>query len=296
MERAFPASPTVVSKAPTRPGTTAARRTGCMPCRWSSRAAATCGNRPARSLRLTGRARGIRDSPPRCAPCWSESSRRASGLEADAEADRDELGRLLGLDALVARLDEPGLTGRQREVHTQARIPREARRVLARDRVGHEARAAAKGIAHESVLRALDAAVPRSHPAADVEARPGADRCFQYPVQKRGDRLAITVVDLRLIDGLTEGDELIAGAEAAVVEIRTQHERLPRNRSQRESGADAPAAVEKVGGASLRDAGAAIDEPLRERRRAATQQCQGRDYANVRLHALHLAVLRLNWD
>src|SRR6266404_7166436 len=131
-------------------------------------AAATCGNHPARSLRLTGRARGMRDSPPRCAPCWSESSRRASGLrprraprraflEAEAEADGNVLGRLLGLDALVARLDEPGLAGGQREVHTQARVPCEARRVLARHRVGHEARPTEERVAQEAVLGEIDA-------------------------------------------------------------------------------------------------------------------------------------------
>src|SRR5882762_590877 len=78
--RIFPASPTVVSRAATRPGTTVARSTACMPCRWSSPAAVTCASRRALSTRATGRALGMRNSPPRCAPCWSESSRRASGL------------------------------------------------------------------------------------------------------------------------------------------------------------------------------------------------------------------------
>src|SRR5258706_4075393 len=127
-------------------------------------AAVTCGNHPARSLRLTGRARGMRNSPPRCAPCWNESSRRAS--EAQAEPDGDEFGRLPGLDALVARLDEPGLTGRQREVHTDARIPREARRAIARHhRVAPEPRPADEGVAQAAILGQFDAPVTQPHPA-----------------------------------------------------------------------------------------------------------------------------------
>src|ERR1700694_1444626 len=99
------------------------------------------------------------------------------GLEAEAEADGNVLGRLLGLDALVARLDEPGLTGRQREVHTDARIPGEACRVLTRHyRVAREARPTEERVAQEAILGELDAAIPQSHPAGDVEARPGADR------------------------------------------------------------------------------------------------------------------------
>src|SRR5260370_223945 len=43
-------------------------------------------------------------------------------LEAEAETQGNELGGHRGLDALVTRLDEPGLSARHHEVHTRTRL------------------------------------------------------------------------------------------------------------------------------------------------------------------------------
>jgi len=112
------------------------------------------------STRATGRALGMRNSPPPMRAVLERNPHGvhrvcvgSAGLEAQAKPDRDEFGRLLGLGCVVARLDEPGLTGRQREVHPDARI--HAKRVvlsLAHQRVAPEARPTEEGVAQEAIL------------------------------------------------------------------------------------------------------------------------------------------------